>query len=47
MMGLLVGMITGAAIGLLFGFISTTLRGSQLISGVESIFSRSDSWPSC
>jgi len=34
MMGLLVGMGTGAAIGLLFGFISTTLRGRQLISGV-------------
>jgi len=28
------GMITGGMIGLLFGFISTTLRGSQLISGV-------------
>ncbi|MEK9627280.1 MAG: ABC transporter permease [Gammaproteobacteria bacterium] len=34
LVGLMTGMITGGMIGLLFGFISTTLRGSQLISGV-------------
>ncbi len=34
LVGLMAGMITGGMIGLLFGFISTTLRGSQLISGV-------------
>ncbi len=33
-MGLVTGMATGAIVGLLFGLISTTLRGSQLISGV-------------
>ena len=32
--GLFSGMATGAAVGLLFGFIGTTLRGSQLITGV-------------
>jgi len=32
--GLLSGMATGALVGLLFGGISTTLRGSQLIIGV-------------
>ncbi len=32
--GLFSGMATGAVVGLLFGFIGTTLRGSQLITGV-------------
>jgi simple sugar transport system permease protein len=32
--GLMTGITIGAAVGLIFGVISTTLRGSQLISGV-------------
>ena len=32
--GLMTGITIGAAVGLIFGAISTTLRGSQLISGV-------------
>ena len=33
-MGLMAGIATGGLIGLLFGVLSTTLRGSQLITGV-------------